>query len=57
MSLKMTVSSSRATRARASTGEELLDLAQDVRAVDRAGQVVDPLELDEARAGDARGPG
>src|SRR6266545_3682175 len=39
-------------RARAPAGEELLDLAQQVGAVDRARQVVDSLELDEARARD-----
>ena len=42
-------------RARAPTGEELLDLAEHVRAVDRAREVVDALELDVARARDASG--
>ena len=55
MSLKMTVSSVARDGPRAPAGEELLDLAEQVGAVDRAREVVDPLELDVARARDALG--
>ena len=55
MSVNRTVSSSRSTIAPAPAGQELLDLAEQRGAVADARQVVDALELDVARAGDALG--